>query len=171
MIHKLQTIPNTCFPTLYSLQSITDNQTVVKAPSVSQDLDIGKQHKYIQTSHGQSCCISSSFQSGWADIDCILQKSKRNSQGPLLTFGDLVQFTLCLPIHRGIDTIISRIIPLRVNIIIIIQIRKVTIRHRNIPSQEVRDVDMDMDMVPTMFLVLLVHFWHNTFNKLLQMFL
>ena len=45
------------------LQSNTDNQTVAKAPSVSQGLDIGKHHKYVCTIHGRSGCFSSSFQS------------------------------------------------------------------------------------------------------------
>ena len=68
------------------LQSITDNQTVARAPSVSQGLDIGKQHKYIRTHNGQSGHFSSPFQSGQADIDHILWKSKTNSQGPFMDF-------------------------------------------------------------------------------------
>ena len=60
------------------LQSTTDNQAVATAPSVSQGLDIGKQHKYIRTNHGQSGHFSSPFQSSQADIDRILRKLKTN---------------------------------------------------------------------------------------------
>ena len=79
-----------------------------------------------------------------------------------------------------IVTIIPGIRPLRVNIIIIIiiiiimiQIRIAIISMEIIPSQEVRDVDVDtdMDVVPTIYLVFPIHFRHYTFNKLLQMFL
>ena len=68
------------------LQSITDNQTVAKAPSVSQGLDSGKQHKDICTNHGQSGLLSFPFQSGQADIDCISSKSKTYSQGPFAVY-------------------------------------------------------------------------------------
>jgi hypothetical protein len=34
------------------LQSITDSQTIAKAPSVSSGFDIGKHHKYVCTNHG-----------------------------------------------------------------------------------------------------------------------
>ena len=68
------------------LQSITDNQTVAKAPSASQGLEIRKQHKYVHTNHGQSGRFSSSFQSGRADFDSIPQKPNTNSQGPFVDF-------------------------------------------------------------------------------------
>jgi hypothetical protein len=95
----------------------------------------------------------------------------------LWTFEDLVQVTPCHPIHGGIVTIIPRIRPLRVKIIIIIiiiiQIKIAIIGTEIIPSHKVRDVDVDtdVDVVPTMFLVFPIHFRHYTFNKLLQMFL
>ena len=39
-------------------------------------------------------------------------------KAPLWTFGDLVQFTPCLPIHWGVVSIIPRIRPLKVRIAI-----------------------------------------------------
>ena len=68
------------------LQSITDNQTVAKAPSASQGLDNRKQHKYVNTNHGRSGQFSSPFQSSRADFDSILQKPNTNSQGPFVDF-------------------------------------------------------------------------------------
>ena len=68
------------------LQNITDNQAVSKDFSASQGLDTGKQNKYMCTNHGQNCPFSSSWQSGWADIQWILQKSKTNSQGPFVDY-------------------------------------------------------------------------------------
>ena len=102
------------------------------------------------------------------------RNQKQTHKDLLWTFEDLVQFTPCLPRHGGIVTIIPRIRSLRVSIIIIIQLRIAIIGTEITPSQEVRDVDVDkdVDVVPTMFLVVFpIHFRHYTFNKLLQMFL
>jgi hypothetical protein len=94
-------------------------------------------------------------------LTAFCRNQKQTLKDLLWTFEDLVQFTPCLPIHGGIVTIIPRIRPLRVNIIIIIiQIRIAIIGIEIIPSQEVRDmdVDTDVDTVPTMFLVFSIHF-------------
>ena len=63
------------------LQSITDNQTVAKDFSASPHMDNGKHHKYMCIDCGQSGCFSSSTQSSQVDIDCILWKSRTNTQG------------------------------------------------------------------------------------------
>ena len=59
---------------------------------------------------------------------------KQTLKDLLLTIRDLVQFTLCLLIHGGIVSIFPRIRLLKVNIIILLQIRIAIVGMENIPS-------------------------------------
>ena len=91
-------------------------------------------------------------------------------KAPLWTFGDLVQFTPCLPIHGGIVSIIPRIGPLKVRIAIC-TLWKTIVDADIIILQEGEAVDLDMGVVLIMFLILLTHSQPYIFNKLQQMFL
>ena len=91
-------------------------------------------------------------------------------KAPLWTFGDLVQFTPCLPIHGGIVSIIPRIRPLKVRITICTLWRPI-VDTDIIFQQEGEVMDLDVGVVLIMFLILLTHSQPYTFNKLQQMFL
>ena len=91
-------------------------------------------------------------------------------KAPLWTFGDLVQFTPCIPIHGGIVSIIPRIRPLKVRITICTLWRPI-VDTDIIFQQEGEVMDLDVGVVLIMFLILLTHSQPYTFNKLQQMFL
>ena len=101
------------------------------------------------------------------------RNQKQTLKDLLWTIRDLVQFTLCPPIHGKIVTIIPKMRLLRVNILIIIQMRKATVGKDIITLTEVEDKDKDrnVDEVLIMFLTCPIHLQHYTFNKLVQMFL
>ena len=88
----------------------------------------------------------------------------------LWTFGDLVWFTPCLPIHGGIVSIIPRIRPRKVRIVIC-TLWKAIVDADIIIQQEDEVGDLDVGVVLLMFLALLTHFLPYTFNKRQQMFL
>ena len=79
---------------------------------------------------------------------------------PWWTFRDLVQFTPCPPIHGGIASIIPMIQPMKVRIQIT-TIWRAIVDAGIIIQQEVKvvdmDIDMGVDMVPTMLLAFPIH--------------
>ena len=160
-------------PTLYSYKA---SQTIKQLLKLLQFL------KVLTLENNTNACILTmdkvvAFLPLFRAVELILTafcgNQKQTLKDLLWTFKDLIQFTPCLLIHGGIVTIIPRIRPRRVNIIITIQIRIATLGTEIILSQEVRDVgmDMDVDVVPTMFLIFPIHVRHYTFTKILQMFL
>ena len=106
-------------------------------------------------------------------VGAILNGSHGRTQvfkAHLWTFRDLVRFTPCLPIHGGIVSIIPRIRPQKVRIVIH-TLWKAIVDADIIIRQEGEVGDMDVGVVLIMFLALLTHSLPYTFNKLRRMFL
>ena len=169
-------ISDKCFPTLYSYKVSQTTKRLLKLLQLLKVWTLENNTNTFVLTMDNVVDFLPLFRAVKLILIAFCGNQKQTLKDLLWTFEDLVQFTPCLLIHGGIVTIIQRIRPLRVTIIIIIiQIRIAIIGTEIIPSQEVRDVDVDtdvdMDVVPTMFLVFPIHFQHCTFNKLLQMFL
>jgi hypothetical protein len=152
---------------LYFVQfkSITDNQKSIKTFSTLQSLDNGKQYKYICTTYGHSGQFSSFFQSGRADIDCILQKSKQTLKDLLCTIKDPI------PSHKWGDcfnnlknkTSEGQHNNNNLN-------KKHHNRHRNYSFPRGQRRGHRCGCGSCNVLTFPIHFQHNKFNKLLQMF-
>ena len=169
-------ISNKCFPTLYSYIASQKTNQLLNLLQLLKVWTLESNTNIFVLTKDKVVNILPLFRAVKLILTSFCRNQKQTLKDHLWTFRDLFQFTPCLPIHKGIVTKIPRIRPWRVNIIIIIiiiQIRIAIIGMEIIPSQEVRDVDVDtdVDVVPTMFLVSPIYFQHYTFNKLLQMFL
>ena len=164
-------ISNKCFPTLYSYIASQKTNQLLNLLQLLKVWTLESNTNIFVLTKDKVVNILPLFRAVKLILTSFCRNQKQTLKDHLWTFRDLFQFTPCLPIHKGIVTKIPRIRPWRVNIIIIIiiiQIRIAIIGMEIIPSQEVRD--MDVDMVPTMLLIFPIHFQHYTFNKHQQMF-
>ena len=153
-------ISDKCFPTLYSYKVSQTTKRLLKLLQLLKVWTLENNTNTFVLTMDNVVDFLPLFRAVKLILIAFCGNQKQTLKDLLWTFEDLVQFTPCLLIHGGIVTIIQRIRPLRVTIIIIIiQIRIAIIGTEIIPSQEVRDVDVDMDVdvVPTMFLVFPIH--------------
>ena len=116
------------------LQSITDNQIVPKDPLISQSFDTGKNTNKLVLTMNKVVAFLPLFKEAKLILTAFCGNQKQTLKDLLLTIRDLVQFTLCLLIHGGIVSIFPRIRLLKVNIIILLQIRIAIVGMENIPS-------------------------------------
>ena len=166
------TVSNKCFPTLYSYKASQRTKHLLKLLQLLKVWTLENNKNTFVLTMDRVVAFFPLFRAVKLILTIFRGNQKQNLKDLLWTFRDLIQLTPCLLIHEGIVTIIPRMRPLRVNIIIIIfQIRKSTRGMEIIPSKEVRDADTDVDVVPTPLIVFPIHFQHYTFNKRLQMYL
>ena len=169
-VHKFLMIFAKCYQTLYSFIA----SQITKQPlNLSQLLKVWETVNNTNTfklTMNKVVIFLPPFRAIKLTLTVFLERQKQILKDPMSTFGDLVQFTQCIPRHGGIASIIPRIRPLMVNKIIII-IRKAAISMDIITLIEVKDVDRGRDMVHIMLLDFPFQVLHYISNKLLQMFL